>query len=275
MDNYNFDFETYSKNATEHFENLLNNYGDDEKIFQNFFERNVSFMPGAHSAFGQNMSGHDPIHNCLISQPKIRGLNTRLPDFMWLSYDSSVFSPVLIEIEAPNKKCFNKDGSPTEKFTKAKNQLDEWCAHLSKAENQLNFYEDFDIDKDTRRLIFEPFYLLIYGRRKEFEGNELLTRKRRTLLDRSRQQILMSFDRLCPNEIDSEFSCCYVKERKLELIALGQATKLDWFSDHLIHFNNVSKGIDQMMFTPESRKIYLKENYENHIKELKKEKNGW
>ena len=273
MDEFKFDFSSYRDNSINHYHDLLENNPTDEKCFQKFFERNLSFIPGAHSAFGQSMSGHDPIHDCLISQPKIRGLNTRIPDFMWLSYDSSVFSPVLIEIEAPSKKLFNKDGSPTSDFTKAKNQLDEWAAHLSKPENQLNFFEDFDIDQDTRRLHFEPFYILIYGRRSEFDGNEILTRKRRTLVDKSTQQILMSFDRLCPNEIDVRFSCCYMRERQLNLIALGQKVKLDGSADYLTNLQNLQNGIDEMMFTSDERTDYLKANINEHIKVLKEEKN--
>lgn len=271
MDDYEFDFKSYSTKAKSYYQELLNEQGDDEKVFQKFFERNTSFLPGSHSEFGQAMSGHDPIHGCLISQPKIRGLNTRVPDFMWLSYDSVVFSPVLIEIEAPNKRLFNSDGTPTSNFTRAKNQLDEWRAHLSRPLNQLNFYEDYDIDLETRKLNFEPFYILIYGRRSEVKGNEFLTSKKRSLIDKSSQQRLISFDRLGPNEVDSQFSCGYVKERKIKLIALGQGVLLDDYeSEYLANCDNTKDAIDEMMFTPDDRKTYLLENIEPFIERWKR-----
>ncbi|MBX3255384.1 MAG: DUF4263 domain-containing protein [Chitinophagaceae bacterium] len=266
MDDYILNFKKYSSESLKYYKELLLKNDSDEKAFQHFFERNVSFIPGAHSEFGQARTGHDPIHGCLISQPKIRGLNTRIPDFMWLSYDSIVFSPVLIEIESPSKKLYNKDGSPTSHFVKAKNQLDEWRSHLSKVENQLNFYEDFDIDIETRRLDFEPFYILIYGRRSEYHGDEVLTKKRKTLVDKSSQQRLMSFDRLSPSEAVTELSCCYTKERKLQIISLGQGVALDITCDYLTKCHNVENGIDEMMFVGKRRINYLKKNINNFLK---------
>lgn len=103
---------------------LLKNHGNDEDKFQEFFEKNPGFIPGAFNMFGE--SGHGSLRLALISQPKIAGLFDRFADFMWLAKDSMNFNPIIVEIEAPNKKLFTKNGTPHSDFTKAKNQLTEW-----------------------------------------------------------------------------------------------------------------------------------------------------
>ncbi|PIB27166.1 Shedu anti-phage system protein SduA domain-containing protein [Maribacter sp. 4G9] len=111
------DKKEYVLNASEKLDFLLKNFADDETKFQTFFELNPSFMPGARDEFSiMGQSGHEPFSNCLISQPKISGIINRIPDFMWLANDSAYFTPVIIEIEAPSKKHFRKDGNPTSHF---------------------------------------------------------------------------------------------------------------------------------------------------------------
>lgn len=77
---------TYVLLAQQEYNNLLENYPNDEKVFQEFFERNPSFMPGAFEL--RELSGHLPHLQCLISQPEIGTTYTRKPDFLWLSQDS-------------------------------------------------------------------------------------------------------------------------------------------------------------------------------------------
>jgi hypothetical protein len=106
------DEEDYYNLVSTEFQRLLVDATDDEKQFQTFFERNPCYLPGARGEFDFGPSGHGPHLEALITQPKLDGLVTRNPDFLWFAYDSIVLNPILIEIEAPGKKYFNQDGTP-------------------------------------------------------------------------------------------------------------------------------------------------------------------
>ena len=54
-----------------------------EETMQAFFEKNPSFIPGAYGL--QTKSGHAPMHSCLFSQPRLTGLSSKIPDFMWIA----------------------------------------------------------------------------------------------------------------------------------------------------------------------------------------------
>lgn len=203
--------ETYIEKASIKFQKLLSEKSKDEPIFQLFFEQNPHFMPGSRDEFSQLYpSGHPPHLNTLITKPKISGLINREPDFMWLSSDSSVFSPVIIEIEAPVKKYFLASGKFSEKLNRAIEQIQEWQTILSRPENVLTFYENFSIPLALRKLKFEPFYLLVYGRRSEFENNPLLIQKRANLMKNNFK--IISYDRLEIRYLNQDFICCKVKD---------------------------------------------------------------
>lgn len=173
-----------------------------ESDVQDFLQRHPAMIPGAFSVVG-GPSGHAPFPDAVISQPELYGYKRRRPDFMWVSKNSVALNPVLIEIEAPDKKMFRKDGTPTAEFTQARNQLTEWKIWFSKPGNQAAFLRDYGLPFD--RLKLEPQYLLIYGRRSEYEGNEHLTRFRSEVMGPN--EVLMSFDRLQFDANADQFSC--------------------------------------------------------------------
>ena len=79
----------------------------------------------------------------------------------------------------------------------ALSQLTAWRAWLNHPENHLVFYESFEIPEDMRKhLTFRPEFVLIYGRRKEFDDCPQLKRLREQV-ERS-GQVVMTFDRLKP-----------------------------------------------------------------------------
>lgn len=167
------DWDKYSEKSIREYKILLENSSDKEKIFQQFFEENPSFMPGALELFGQ--SGHYPYMDALISQPEIGGIFRRRPDFVWLANDSLTFVPVFIEIEKPSKKMFNKDGTTTAEFNQALGQIHEWQYLLNQPTNRQLLYEYFNLPLEIREKTFMPQYLLVYGRRNEYQGNKMLT----------------------------------------------------------------------------------------------------
>lgn len=145
-------WEKYAKESYEEYQSLLQNYGDDESVFQRFFEQNPSFVPGAFEL--STPSGHYPFTQSLIAEPELcGGLFDRIPDFIWLAQDSLSFTPVLIEIEKPNKKTFTKAGTQTADLTQAFGQTVEWQAILNNPVNVLQFYECFKIPDWVRQKI--------------------------------------------------------------------------------------------------------------------------
>lgn len=180
----------------EEYKDLLKRDGKKESSFQEFFEKNPSFLPGAYGVFGE--SGHIPYNNSLITQPELHGLNLYKPDFLWIARDSLNVYPVFIEIETPEKKWFTKAGVPTAEFTQAQNQLSEWKSWYSNPVHQNIFYQYYGIQEEIEcGKTVSPQYVLIFGSRKEFEGNKELNRRRAQLAREG--EVYMTFDRLSPN----------------------------------------------------------------------------
>ncbi|WP_268329553.1 Shedu anti-phage system protein SduA domain-containing protein [Bacillus inaquosorum] len=99
-------WEDYEKKVLDDYRILLQQQSENEKVFQDFFEKNPAMLPGAYGFFGE--SGHAPYNNVLITQPVLQGLITKVPDFLWIASDSLNIYPIFIEIEAPSKKWFNQ-----------------------------------------------------------------------------------------------------------------------------------------------------------------------
>lgn len=184
-------FDRYSSALLEEYQQLLDK-DDCEKSYQNFFERNPCMLP-----ISGNVN-HAPLHGCLFSQPRLADCeHERIPDFMWITSNSLQLTPTFIEIEKPSKQAYRQsDDVQNASFSQAENQILEWKAILE-GDGRECFYERYSVPSRLRDRVFAPRFVLIYGRRKEFEGNVLLTRKRAQKL--SENFSLLSFDRLIPN----------------------------------------------------------------------------
>ena len=190
------DWESYEFETIKAYQQLLTTHKNDEAAFQRFFEENPSMMPGAFGFFGE--SGHAPYNNILISQPKLNGVTTRIPDFLWIATDSCTIYPVFVEIERPSKRWFTNAKQPTAAFTQAQTQLAEWKAWFQNPTHQHLFFEFYEIGTEYRRgKSINPYYVLIYGSRDEFQNKPDLNEKR-NFLSRN-NEIYMTFDRLSPN----------------------------------------------------------------------------
>jgi hypothetical protein len=187
-------WDEYRERATADWDALLNsNEGCDERRIHQFLVSNPSFVPGARSMTG--LSGHAPFPRALLSQSPLIGIGTKIPDFIWLAHDSGNFTPVLIEIESQCKTWFTDRGDPRHELTQAMNQLAHWRAWLNRPENVTSFYEHFHVPEEMRRyLTFAPEFVLIYGRRREFDQTPELKRLR-AQFERTGQTV-MTFDRL-------------------------------------------------------------------------------
>ena len=190
---------------------LLDKYPNDERKFQEFFEEYPCMLPGAHGVHMQ--SGHMPFRCSVISQPKLLGLPTRIPDFLWFAKSSSGLYPIFIEIEAPGKKWFVGNGrKTTEHFNQAQNQLTEWKTWFSEPLNQQLFIKYYRIPQEILdRCSIHPYYVLIYGRRSEFKDKPHLNRRREQL--QGIDEVYMTYDRLCPSSEMDWYLCSKVNDK--------------------------------------------------------------
>jgi hypothetical protein len=116
---------------------------------------------------------------------------------MWLATDSSSLYPVLVEIETPHKVWFYGDRAEIHSdLTHALGQLAEWRAWFERGHNKTAFLEYYDIPPEMARRKLEPRYVLVHGRRDNFEYVPR-RREKRAELGRFNER-LMSFDRLTP-----------------------------------------------------------------------------
>ncbi len=165
-----------------------------EPELQEFLERNPALVPGARTPGVP--SGRSPLHEALITQPRLPGLKTKIPDFMWISSHSETWYPTLIEIERPGKRIFRSRGRLTADFTEARNQLAQWRVWFGEPENVQKLVAEYGIpDELTRRLSTALHMILIYGRRSEFVDDPVLSKLRGSLLP-GRDEELVSYDRL-------------------------------------------------------------------------------
>ncbi len=201
----------YRSLLTEVWQRLLDSPASrDEALVHAFLERHPSLLPGPFSVDG--ISGHAPYPDALISKPRLPGLSTREPDFMWIATDSAALSPVLIEIETPHKRWFyGKRAEIHSDLTHAQGQLAEWRAWFRPGHNRDAFLDYYDIPQDLRHLTLMPRFVLIHGRRAGYRDDPGRQAKRAELAREDER--LMSFDRLSPDHDAVSFPCVKKSER--------------------------------------------------------------
>ncbi|MED3514397.1 DUF4263 domain-containing protein [Bacillus subtilis] len=248
-------WEDYEKKVVDDYRILLQQQSENEKVFQDFFEKNPAMLPGAYGFFGE--SGHAPYNNVLITQPVLQGLITKVPDFLWIASDSLNIYPVFIEIEAPSKKWFNQDGTQTAKFTQAQSQIQDWKTWYSNPIHQSIFFQYYDIDKKIiEGKSVKPFYVLIYGLREEFEGKPHLNQKRAQL--NKSDEIFMTYDRLTPNIKGRDVITCHVKNRDYSAKYVSPTFRLGpVFAEELNIINNKEEAILNTDLTDERKKFLI------------------
>ena len=176
-----------------------------EQDVQAFLERHPSLVPGAFGLIGLE-SGHYPMLCGVITQAPLPSYNSRVPDFMWLSQSSDTEQPVLVEIEAPSKRWFTRNGRPTHQFNQALDQIAEWKNWFDVPHNVQAFKEFYGLDRTAcMKRSFRPAYLLIYGRRAEANADTRLIPKRTNILPN--HVFSMTYDRLRPNPKADDLVC--------------------------------------------------------------------
>ena len=251
--------DVYIAAATQRYQEMLNDSSLDEKSFQLFFEENPSFIPGEFEAIGS--SGHDAYLGTLITQPRIGTNLIRVPDFMWLANNSLSFCPVLIEIEKPSKEQFKSDDVPYAKFNQAYDQITEWKAILENPNNRQRFYDTFSIPERYQKMAFAPQYVLIYGRRSEYESEDFRREKRFQMQGNDTR--IMSFDRLKPNRNSYNAITTKVSNGKYYVKHIPPTFVFEPFSaPALIHLQEFKDRIADIKMISDERRKFLLERYD-------------
>jgi hypothetical protein len=176
----------------------------DEPTVQAFLEAHPFMVPGAHLGLGHlSKSGHAPFPGALITQPPLRGLTARIPDFLWIASDSVFLNPVFVEIEAPRKRWVTAAGHQHHELTQSLHQLDEWCEWLDRPVNRQLFLDLYDVPTMLRNRKWEPVFVLIYGTRGEDPAAVASLRARLTTQTRH----VIPYEHLAPDPESANYIC--------------------------------------------------------------------
>ena len=228
----------------------------EEQLLHEFLERHPSLLPGSDSVDGT--SGHLPFPIAVISKPKLPGLSDRQPDFMWIATDSVALYPILIEIETPHKKWFYGDRAEIHSdLTHAQGQLAEWRAWFNRGQNRTAFLDDYDIPRELRKRKLSPRFVLIHGRRANYQNSESRLQKRAEL--QREDERLMSFDRLAPANYGELYSCARKTQDGYQVVAVPPCLGLLQGAEDYRPSNGWDHALDRCHDMAPVRREYLKE----------------
>ena len=161
-----------------------------EQTYQSFLERHTRFMP---REFVQNHG----IGLGLVLRKLALGGDYKT-DFFYFSKSSDDWNAVFIEIEKPSSSFFK--GSTTQlhsDFVNAVQQIKDWRAWFLSDENKAGFLSSVSMVQVPAHMARNPTfnkYVLVFGRRGEYAGNE--TRRRKVLANETDDFKIISFDSL-------------------------------------------------------------------------------
>jgi len=195
-----------------------------EGPFQEFLERHPCLVPGGEGTGASFGGHHGSWGDVLFTQPPLPGIFKKVPDFMWLTKTSEDIIPVLIEIEAPGKPWLVKAGRSA-KLTQAEGQIAEWQRALDNSETRRQFADLYDFPpRWALEYNLEPRFLLIYGRRAEFDDQRHRSRERRGL--RKASVNAMTYDRLKPLYGSRNAICVRLEGIRRKAIAIPPTFRL-------------------------------------------------
>lgn len=237
---------------------MLLDQATDEAEIHRFLEAHPCLIPGARTPGGN--SGHFPHLHAVITKPDLTGVFHRQPDFMWISQHSMTWYIALIEIESPKKVIFREDNVPNASFTQAMDQLNHWHTWFQADGNKATFINKFGIRQDLRGYKQTGHhYILIYGRRDEFE-NSAERQSHRGSLIRNPDTELMSFDRLMPDGNLSNFMTVRsIGQDRYEAVHIPPTWQLGPITAGVINrIEGLEDAIDACEFLGADRKGFLK-----------------
>lgn len=174
-----------------------------EPEVQDFLERHPALLPGL-------MDLHNgPLHDVLITKLPL-GSDYKT-DFAFVTRHSMALQFTFVEIEAPSKTVFNKDGSFTQEFNHSRQQVADWVAwgqkHMSVLLEMFSpMFETYNAAEDQKNVRA----YLVYGRREEVEADRFRKERWQSIqLSTDKSVIVMTYDRLRALPMDDLMVCTY------------------------------------------------------------------
>ncbi|MBA4150646.1 MAG: DUF4263 domain-containing protein [Verrucomicrobia bacterium] len=253
-------WEQYEKLVNQEFLNLLNAPQSSEADFQALFERHPCLLPETDKIF-DGQGGHGPFPGTLISQPRLAGLSSKIPDFLWIVRNSAYVYAVLIEIEDPKKQWATTSGQPTHQLTQARDQIADWRAWFNDPVKANMFQQDYRIPADwVRSRTLRQKYVLIYGRRNDPSLIEIVNKKRGSW--EREDECHMTYDRLVPNRNLSYFPCSRLDQAGYYAITIPPTLKLGpMFADYGRMIRDKAQAISNNAYLSPERKKFLLERW--------------
>lgn len=186
-----------------------------EQMYQKFMEDQTILIP---REFVQNHG----VHFDLVFR-KLSLAKDYAPDFFYLSKSSADWNLVLVEIEKPQSRYFKDQSNNLHPdFLAGLDQIARWRAWFDNPANLSGFIDgtiaSVRVPEAMRRNKCHIKYVLVHGRREEFEGNEI----RRSLI-RAREADdfhIISFDSLLESlHTKSPLYLCIRKNEHVEIVS--------------------------------------------------------
>ena len=193
----------------------------DDRAIHEFLEQNPCFVPGA---FSFPVSGHDPLFAGVFTKPPLSGIGMPVPDFMWLATATDITFPMFVEIETPAKRWFTESRQPRAEFTEARNQLVTWKQWLNRPANRTLFLEMYGISHECRSDEIRPQFILVYGRRKEFQERPEMRGVRAN--QQGDNEFHVTFDRLKPDYNAQDFLTLKMTRTQVTAIVVPPTIRL-------------------------------------------------
>lgn len=248
-------WEQYNELVTSEWDKLLSKNQAIEQEFQEFFERHPCMLPRVYDIIGQG--SHCSWPSALISQPVLPTFTRKIPDFMWIASDSISIYAVLIEIETPSKPWATDNGQQHHLLTQAINQIKEWKVYFSDPLNSEQFKKYYQIpDKLFKTRAFLQKYILVYGRRDSATKNNEFARKRAFIANDDEH--LMTYDRLLPNKMLSNYICVKLDKEGYKAISIPPTLQLNPFqAEDWSNIRNKREAVQKCKYIDDDRKQFL------------------
>ena len=162
---------------------------ENEQVYQDYLQANTRLIPRSfvlnHGIHLRSVLRKLPLHS------------EHITDFFFLSKSSKEWHCVFIEIEKPSSKFFQGNSLKYHgDFRHALEQVNSWRAWCANPDNWASFINNVigDIRVPLKSISSTPKYILVHGRRKEYQDNQ----KRIDLLKAEHRSDfeIMSFDSL-------------------------------------------------------------------------------
>ncbi len=265
-------WEEYKELITSEWKKLLEDNQDDENKYQEFFERHPCMLPRVYGIFHEGAHGVWP--SALISQPVLPTFTRKIPDFMWIAYDSESIYAVLIEIEAPSKPWATEKGQQHHLLTQAIDQIKDWKVYFSNPLNLAQFKEHYKIPNYLlSNHAFLQRYILIYGRRDDVTSNKAFSEKRAFL--HGDDEHFMTYDRLSPNKYLSNNICVRIDQFGYKAISIPPTFELNPFeAEDWVIIRDRNKAVQNCKYINIERKNFLIRRWKYWDKWAKEGKKG-